>query len=63
VDDEGWNPDAPTRENIYPSICFLEEGMLVFWSSHFSNSGRARRTLEQNLIGGGKRAILKYPAK
>ena len=63
VDDEGWNPDAPTRENIYPSICFLEEGMLVFWSSHFSNSGRARRTLEQNLIGGGKRAILKYPTK
>jgi hypothetical protein len=63
VDDEGWNPEAPTRENIYPSVCFLDEGMLVFWSSHFSNSGRARRTPEQNLIGGGKRAILRYPAK
>ena len=63
VDDEGWNPERPTRENIYPSICFLDEGMLVFWSSHFSNSGRSRRTPEQNLIGGGKRAILRYPAK
>ena len=63
VDDEGWNPAMPTRENIYPSICFLDEGMLAVWSSHFSNSGRARRTLEQNLIGGGKRAILKYPAQ
>ncbi len=63
VDDEGWDPAMPTRENIYPSICFLEEGMLVVWSSHFSNSGRARRTPEQNLIGGGKRAILKYPAR
>lgn len=63
VDDEGWDPAMPTRENIYPSICFLDEGMLVVWSSHFSNSGRARRTSGQNLIGGGKRAILKYPAK
>ena len=62
VDDEGWDPAMPTRENIYPSICFLDEGMLVVWSSHFSNSGRARRTPGQNLIGGGKRAILKYPA-
>ena len=61
VDDEGWDPDDPTRENIYLSICFLNEGMLVVWSSHFSNSGKARRTPEQNLIGGGKRAILKYP--
>jgi len=62
VDDEGWDPVAPTRENIYPSICFLDEGMLIVWSSHFSTSGRTRRTLEQNLIGGGKRGVLKYPA-
>jgi len=63
VDDEGWDPVAPTRENIYPSICFVDEGMLVVWSSHFSNSGRSRRTPEQNLIGGGKRAILKFPVR
>ncbi len=63
VDDEGWNPDEPTRENIYPSICFLDDGMLVVWSSHFSTAGRGRRTPEQNLVGGGKRAVLKYPAK
>ncbi|MDB6093804.1 MAG: hypothetical protein JWM32_1366 [Verrucomicrobia bacterium] len=62
VDDEGWDPVLPARENIYPSICFLDEGMLVMWSSHFSNSGRERRTPAQNLIGGGKRAILKYPS-
>ena len=63
VDDEGWNAEAPTRENIYPSICFLDEGMLVVWSSHFSTSGRVRRTTHQNLVGGGKRAILKYPSQ
>jgi hypothetical protein len=63
VDDEGWDPGIPTRENIYPSITFLGEGMLVMWSSHFSNSGKSRRTPEENLIGGGKRAILSYPDK
>jgi hypothetical protein len=63
VDDEGWSPTGPTRELIYTSVCFIKEGMLVFYSSHFSNSGAARRTPEQNLIGGGKCGILKYPAK
>ncbi|RFC45253.1 MAG: BNR repeat-like domain-containing protein/BNR/Asp-box repeat-containing protein [Verrucomicrobia bacterium] len=63
VDDEGWDPEVPTRENIYPSICFVDEGMLVVWSSHFSNSGKSRRTPQENLIGGGKRAILSYPTK
>jgi len=63
VDDEGWDPVRPTRENIYPSICFLNEGMLVVWSTHFSTAGLTRRTLEENIVGGGKRAILKYPAK
>jgi hypothetical protein len=33
------------------------------WSSHFSTSGKSRRTPQENLIGGGKRAILSYPAK
>lgn len=63
VDDEGWNGAEPARENIYPSICFLDEGMLVVWSTHFSTAGRTRRTLDENKIGGGKRAILKYPAQ
>ncbi len=63
VDDEGWDPVRPTRESIYPSICFLDEGMLVFWSSHFSTSGLTRRTPEENTVGGGKRAILRYPAR
>jgi hypothetical protein len=63
VDDEGWNPEAPTREIIYPSICFTGDGMLVVWSTHFSTSGRSRRTPEENLIGGAKRAILAYPAR
>ncbi|MFI5356455.1 MAG: sialidase family protein [Opitutales bacterium] len=63
VDDEGWDPVEPTRENIYPSICFLPEGMLVAWSSHFSTSGRVRRTPAQNLVGGGKCALLASPAR
>ena len=63
VDDEGWDPVRPTRENIYPSICFLDEGMLVVWSTHFSTSGLTRRTPEENIVGGGKRAILQYPEK
>ncbi len=61
VDDEGWDPVQPTRENIYPSICFLDEGMLVVWSSHFSTAGKTRRSVGQNQIGGGKRGVLKYP--
>ncbi len=63
VDDEGWNPGVATRENIYPAISFLREGMLVLWSSHFSTAGRKRRTLDENAIGGGKRAILAYPER
>lgn len=62
VDDEGWNgTSAPERENIYPATLFLDDGMLLMWSSHFSNAGTARRSLNENLIGGGKRAIFKYP--
>lgn len=61
VDDEGWDPVQPSRENIYPSICFLNEGMLVVWSSHFSTAGKMRRSIEKNLVGGGKRGVLQYP--
>lgn len=63
VDDEGWNPMRPERELIYASVTFLNEGMLVFYSSHYSNGGTARRTLEQNLVGGGRCALLGYPPR
>ncbi len=61
IDDDGMsNLD---RQNIYPSVCFTREGMLVIWSTHaadpkgtFSNGGS-----EGWKIGGGKRAILAYP--
>ena len=60
-----WSPpvvidDEPRRQHIYPSICFLDEGILVFYSTHFSNNTFGM-TAEQQLIGGGKRCILKYP--
>ena len=63
VDDDGWNGGRPNRDNIYPSICFLDEGMLVVWSSHFADGTFSKKSDAQHLLGGGKRAILKYPAK
>lgn len=61
VDDEGVaNRD---RQNIYPSVCFTDEGMLVVWSTHaadpsgsFSNGGP-----EGWKTGGGKRCVAAYP--
>ena len=63
VDDEGWNGGQSDRDLIYPSICFLDEGMLVIWSSHYSDGKFSAKTPAQHLLGGGKRAILKYPAR
>jgi len=63
VDDDGWNNGRPDRDNIYPSICFLDEGMLVVWSAHYSDGKFSAKTPEQHLLGGGKCAILKYPGK
>jgi hypothetical protein len=37
--------------------------MLVVWSSHFSSGDFRKKTAAERLIGGGKRAILKYPAR
>ncbi len=61
VDDEGTKEND--RQNIYPSVCFTKEGMLVIWSSHaadpsgsFSNGGDGGWK-----TGGGKRCILAYP--
>ena len=61
VDDEGVaNKD---RQNIYPSICFTKEGMLVMWSTHGADpQGSFAGQYDPN-IGGGKRAILAMPAK
>ena len=61
IDDDGiQNLD---RQNIYPSVCFTKEGMLVIWSSHaadpkgtFANGGT-----EGWKTGGGKCALLAYP--
>jgi hypothetical protein len=51
VDDEGLKPEVngaattTDRDLIYPALCFLHEGMLVVWSSHFqaATSGKRRR--------------------
>ena len=61
VDDEGVaNKD---RQNIYPSACFTQEGMVVMWSSHGADpKGSFAGQYDAN-IGGGKRAILAMPAK
>lgn len=61
VDDDGWNGGQPDRDVIYPAVCFLDEGMLVIWSTHFSDGTFSAKTSAQLLLGGGKRAILKYP--
>jgi len=63
VDDEGAKEND--RQNIYPSVCFTKEGMLVIWSNHaadpggsFSNGGAGGWK-----TGGAKRAILVYPKR
>lgn len=61
IDAEG--AEDRDRQNIYPSICFTDEGMLVVYSTHaadpegsFSNGGP-----EGWRIGGGKSCVLAYP--
>lgn len=61
VDDEGV--ERKDRQNIYPSACFTDEGILVVYSTHaadpegsFSNGGT-----DGWKIGGGKRCIVSYP--
>lgn len=61
VDDEGLvNKD---RQNIYPSICFTKEGMLVMWSTHGADPKGSFAGQYDPDIGGGKRAILAMPSK
>jgi hypothetical protein len=61
VDDDGVaNTD---RQNIYPSVCFTKEGMLVLWSSHRADpKGSFAGGYDAN-IGGGKRALLAMPTQ
>ena len=61
VDDEG--AASKDRQNIYPSICFTKEGMLVMWSTHGADPKGSFAGQYNPNIGGGKRAILAMPAK
>ena len=60
VDDEG--AVKRDRQNIYPSICFTKDGMLVMWSSHGADPKGSFAGQYDARIGGGKRAILAMPA-
>jgi len=61
VDDEGVV--GKDRQNIYPSICFTREGMLVMWSTHGADPKGSFGGQRDAKIGGGKRAILAMPEK
>jgi hypothetical protein len=57
VDDEGV--EKKDRQNIYPSVCFTKEGMVVVWSTHAADPKGSWET--DFRIGGAKSAILAYP--
>ena len=61
VDDEGV--EKKDRQNIYPSICFTDEGMVVVYSAHAADPGGGfgNGGTEGWRVGGGKRCILEYP--
>jgi len=61
IDAEGIENEANSFSHIYPSICFLEDGILVLYSSHFSDNTFNPKTEEQRKIGGGKMCLIKYP--
>ena len=52
------------RQNIYPSICFSNEGMVVVYSTHLSDpqGSFASGTSHELIDCGGKRCILPMPA-
>ncbi len=52
------------RQNIYPSICFTNEGMLVVYSTHEADPQGSFAGQYSHLCPdcGGKRCILEYPA-
>ena len=60
VDDDGMKKN--NRQNIYPTVCFTKEGMLVIWSTHIADPNGSFDEISGGWkIGGGKRAILAYP--
>ncbi len=61
VDDDGIENNG--RQNIYPSVCFVKEGILVVWATIVADPGGNFGNGGQNgwKIGGAKRAILAYP--
>ena len=61
IDDSGM--DKKDRQNIYPTISFTKEGMLVIWSNHGADPGGSFAGQYDANIGGGKRAIIAMPAK
>ena len=61
VDDEGMT--AKDRQNIYPSVCFTKDGMVVMWSTHQADPKGSFAGAYNPNIGGGKRAILATPPK
>ena len=71
IDNEGLKPgsgELPDMAHVYPGITFLEEGMLVLYSSHMTHnrfgarSGDVPWTPEQLARTGGKTALLAYPS-
>ncbi len=52
------------RQNIYPSACFTDEGMVVVYSTHQADPEGSFAGQYSHLCPdcGGKRCILKYPA-
>jgi sialidase-1 len=52
------------RQNIYPSICFTDEGMVVVYSTHEADpkGSFAGQYSHERPDCGGKRVILEYPA-
>jgi len=59
VDDDGAGKND--RQNIYPSACFTDEGMLLVYSTHFADPKGSFAGSADHRIGGGKRCILAYP--
>ena len=59
VDDEGIVPND--RQNIYPSVSFTDEGMLVVYSTHFADPGGSFAGAYRYDVGGGKRCLVQYP--
>ena len=60
IDDEGVAHQD--RQNIYPSVSFTAEGMLLVWSTEKAHPAGGFGAGDPQ-IGGGKCAIVAYPAK